>query len=209
MTDTEIVLTRKEKEKLMHKDAILKAALRLFSSKGFHNVSMQDISAEAEFAVGTLYNFFASKEQLFTELLSGCAERIYEILWPILTGDGREDEILRKFIRSHNRLVEENIDFIKLYVSEQGNLVTAHNVGNVQADELKTILRDKMEEIIWVGIKKKIFRSIDAKTAAHSLTAALQSFILESCEDFEKTKIDEGLAKIEHLFVDCLLMPEK
>jgi AcrR family transcriptional regulator len=209
MTDTDIVLTRKEKEKLMHKEAILKAALCLFSGKGFHNVSMQDIAVEAEFSVGTLYNFFESKEQLFTELLNDCAERIYEMLWPILAGDGREDEILREFIRAHSRLAEENIDFIKLYVSEQGNLTAVHNIGDVRADELKTILRDKMEEIIEAGIKKKIFRCVDAKTAAHSLTAALQSFILESSENFEKKKIEEGLTKIEQLFADCLLMPEK
>ncbi len=193
----------------MHKEAILEASLRLFSSKGFHNVSMQDIAAESEFAVGTLYNFFPSKEQLFAELLSDCAEKIYEMLWPILAGDEREDVKLRTFIRAHSRLVEENVDFIKLYVSEQGNLTAAHNIGNVRADEIKTTLRGKLEDIIKSGIEKKNFRSVDARTAAHSLAAALQSFILESSEDFEKRKIDEGLAKIEHLFIDTLLMPEK
>src|SRR4030042_2790998 len=113
----QMTLTRKEREKVRHREEILKAALSLFSNKGFHNVSMQDIAAESEFAVGTLYNFFPSKEQLFSELLNDCAGKIYEMLWPILAGDEREDVKLRTFIRTHSQFVEANIEFIKLYVS--------------------------------------------------------------------------------------------
>src|SRR4030042_6131057 len=112
----QMTLTRKEREKVRHREEILKAALILCSNKGFHNVSMQDIAAESEFAVGTLYNFFQSKEQLFTELLNDCAGKIYEILWPILQTQLPEDEKIRAFIKTHNKLVEENIEFIKFYV---------------------------------------------------------------------------------------------
>jgi hypothetical protein len=47
----QITLTRKDREKIRHKEEILKAALNLFSSKGFNNVSMQDIALESEFAL--------------------------------------------------------------------------------------------------------------------------------------------------------------
>jgi len=33
-------LSRREREKIRHKEEILEIALRLFSDKGFHNVSM-------------------------------------------------------------------------------------------------------------------------------------------------------------------------
>jgi len=208
MTDIDIVLTRKEKEKLMHKEAILKASLRLFSSKGFHTVSMQDIAAESEFAVGTLYNFFQSKEQLFTELLNNCAEKIYQLLSPILESEKPEDAKLRTFIRAHSNLAEDNIEFIKLYVSEYGNLTPAHGYIDEQADKVKTTLYVQMEDVITSGIRKKIFRSVDPKITAQALAATLQSFVLESSRDFEKSKVDEGLVKIEQLFIDTLLMPE-
>jgi TetR/AcrR family transcriptional regulator len=41
-----MTLTRKEREKIRHREDILEAALKLFSEKGFHNVSMQDIAVE-------------------------------------------------------------------------------------------------------------------------------------------------------------------
>ena len=140
-----VEMTRKEREKLMHKDAILNASVRLFSEKGFHNVSMQDIAEESEFAVGTLYNFFQSKEQLFTELLNNCAQKIYQTLWPILESDLREDEKLRVLVRAYVKLIEENIEFIRLYVSEYGTLtlVLPHNG---QAEEIKVVVDAKMVE---------------------------------------------------------------
>ena len=84
-------LSRKEKDKLRHREEILEAALLLFSSKGFHTVSMQDIASESEFGVGTLYNFFESKEQLFVELMKAGIEKIGQLLIPILDSNQEEE----------------------------------------------------------------------------------------------------------------------
>lgn len=203
-----ITLTRKEKEKIKHREEILRVSLKLFSEKGFHSVSMQDIAARAEFSVGTLYNFFQSKEQLFTELLNDCAEKVYQLLCPILESEKPEDAKLRTFIRAHSNLAEDNIKFIKLYVSEYGNLAPAHGYIDEQAGKVKMTLYMQLEDAITSGIRKKIFRSVDPKITAQALATTLQSFVLESSRDFEKSKVEEGLAKIEHLFIDGLLIPE-
>ena len=47
-------LSRREREKIRHKEEILEAALMLFSEKGFQNVSMQEIAKASEFGIGTL-----------------------------------------------------------------------------------------------------------------------------------------------------------
>lgn len=205
---TQMTLTRKEREKIRHKAEILQAALNLFSGKGFHNVSMQDVAGESEFAVGTLYNFFQSKEQLFTELLNDCAEKIYQILWPILQTQLPENEKIRAFIKAHSKLVEDNIEFIKLYVSEYGTLTTAPVTATEKAEQTKTDLYMKLEDIIKSGIRKNIFRCVDAKIATMSLSSTLQSFILESSKNFIKAEVEDGLRKIEKLFLDALLLPE-
>jgi AcrR family transcriptional regulator len=201
-------LTRKEREKIRRKEEILEAALNLFSIRGFHNVSMQDVAAESEFAVGTLYNFFQSKEQLFAELLNDCAEKIYQLLWPILENKQQEDERIRTFIKAHGKLAEENIKFIKLYVSEYGNLTPVQRPPVKEAEEIKSVLYKKLEDTIKSGIDKKIFRPIDSEILALAMISTTQSFILESSKDFIKAQVEEGLAKIEQLFLDMLLLPE-
>ena len=101
-------LSRREKEKNRHKEEILGAALRLFSEKGFHNVSMQEIAEESEFGVGTLYNFFESKDALFEELMTSTAEHVKREFTEILEGPGTEKDRLVKFIRSQPEFQERH-----------------------------------------------------------------------------------------------------
>ena len=50
-------------------DKVLDAAAQLFGLRRFHEVRMEDIAAEAEVGKGTLYRYFADKEELYLGLL--------------------------------------------------------------------------------------------------------------------------------------------
>ena len=58
------IAERKERERLYKQDLIIKAAEKVFMSKGFENATMEDIAEEAEFSKGTLYFYFQSKNEL-------------------------------------------------------------------------------------------------------------------------------------------------
>ena len=53
--------------------AIEDAALKLFSSRGFHGVGLRDLATEAEVSLGNIYNYFPSKEPIFAALV----DRLY------------------------------------------------------------------------------------------------------------------------------------
>lgn len=55
---------RKEREKRERNKEIIEAAKRLFISKDFNEIRMEDIAFEAALSKGTLYNYFESKEDL-------------------------------------------------------------------------------------------------------------------------------------------------
>ena len=74
---------RRERQKLEREQRILAAARRLFDRRGYLNTSMEDVARRAGLAVGTLYNYFSSKDQLLvalsqidTEHLLSVGERI-------------------------------------------------------------------------------------------------------------------------------------
>lgn len=50
------------------KDNILKAALKLFVEQGEQATSMKWIAKEAKCGIGTMYNYFLSKDELISEL---------------------------------------------------------------------------------------------------------------------------------------------
>jgi AcrR family transcriptional regulator len=55
---------RKEREKERRRSDIIDAAEKLFFSRGFENVTMDDIAKETELARGTLYLYFKNKDDI-------------------------------------------------------------------------------------------------------------------------------------------------
>ncbi len=50
------------------REAILKAARKVFTRKGFHGATVDEIAAEAGVAKGTVYLYFKSKAELFVQV---------------------------------------------------------------------------------------------------------------------------------------------
>ena len=200
-------LTRKEREKLRHKEEILSAALKLFSNKGFHNVSMQQIAEESEFAVGTIYNFFENKEALFEELTRNCGKRITNELINILKGPGNEVERLTKFIRHAPKLLEENAEIVKLYVSELGARGAKISKSRDKED-FHIILDSELQKLLDDGIRKGLFRKVDPTIATLAINSTIQTLAFENAEHLNKAAVTETFEKVEQLFIDGLLLSE-
>ncbi len=60
---------KRETQKEQRREAILNAALDLFSKKGFDLTTVEDITREARVAKGTFYNFFLKKEDVLLYFL--------------------------------------------------------------------------------------------------------------------------------------------
>ncbi len=71
---------------------LLEEAERLFRSKGFDAVTVEEIAASADVAKGTFFNYFESKENLLGELLYS---RIQSLLAAPPAPEARADERIR------------------------------------------------------------------------------------------------------------------
>jgi len=56
---------RRERDRERRRNEIIDAAEKLFFSKGYDDIAMDDVAADADLAKGTLYVYFRSKESLF------------------------------------------------------------------------------------------------------------------------------------------------
>ena len=68
---------RKERQKTEMREAILSAALGLFSDEGYDNVTMRKIAEEIEYSVGTIYLYFKDRDEIFFELHKMGFEEFY------------------------------------------------------------------------------------------------------------------------------------
>jgi len=200
-------LPRRQRDRLRHKQEILDAALKLFAQKGFHEVSMQEIAAQAEFAIGTLYNFFASKEALFEELTERCAETIVGDLEGFLDGPGNEVELLRAFFRRQPELLAKHADFIKVYISEMGTR-GAKCRKNRAEEKVSAALDAKIERLVESGVRKGLFRPVDPTIATMAINSILETVAFEMAGHADQAALKDVFAKVEHLFLGGLLLPE-
>ena len=88
-------LTRKERERLMRRNEILKVAAKLFAEKGFNNTTLEEIAGGAEFGIGTIYNYFQNKEEIFRSIIEGVFESTLQI---VVEADNNSDNFI-EFLR--------------------------------------------------------------------------------------------------------------
>ncbi len=69
-------ISSKQRVTDLRKQIILKAAEKLFLSKGYEDTTMDQIANESEFSKGTLYNYFKSKDDLYLAI----GTKAYEII---------------------------------------------------------------------------------------------------------------------------------
>jgi TetR/AcrR family transcriptional regulator len=177
MKDTK--LPRREREKARQRQELLATALDLFSKKGYHNVSMNEIAQESEFAVGTIYKFFRNKEDLYRTLIVELVDRFQVSLREAI--EAKEDEIekLRNYVRVKGEVFRANISVIRLFfVEAQG---ASLNLGAGLDAEIRAKKEEGLQAlraVFFSGIKRKRFKNIaDPYLLAVALDSITKAFL--------------------------------
>jgi AcrR family transcriptional regulator len=196
---------RKERLKEQGRQDILEAAMALFAEKGFHGVSMQEIAAQAGVAVGTLYNFFVSKEALYTALMEVCASGVAELVMPILDDShvGPLDKI-RQVINIHERIVRENAPYIRLSqsrYSDHSMQVKLEARGQAALRRIQT----RMAEVIAEGVSQGVFRDMDPVFIAELLKTAMETAAFWSIQQPAQGSAIDISKTLETLFLHGII----
>lgn len=159
--------SRKERERQFHRKVIMDAAVISFAEKGFVNATLDEIAQRAEYGKGTIYNYFANKEEIYSAILEKVMNDSYEIA---KTADEETTTSMDFFskltLNLFNYCIENKYPFLLLAqsfvnVSEENLLKTNVNIHDKQHCICGTI-----EKRIELGIKKKEIKKMDTKKLA-------------------------------------------
>lgn len=98
------------------RDKILEAAFRLLSKKGYANVSMRDIAAEAQVALGLLTYHFRTKENLFTALASKLVSTCFDDVVREMERGRNEEERMHLLSEYFKKILVERPDVMKIFL---------------------------------------------------------------------------------------------
>jgi TetR/AcrR family transcriptional repressor of nem operon len=86
-------------KKTMSRERILECAVRLFSARGFDDVTIVDVMTEAQLTNGAFYAHFSSKLELYTEAIAAATKD--SILTRIQEESGREDFSVTRLLTAY------------------------------------------------------------------------------------------------------------
>jgi TetR/AcrR family transcriptional regulator len=201
-------LPRRERERLRQRDELLAAALELFSQKGYHNVSMQEIAEKSEFAVGTLYKFFRDKEDLYKALIKTKAEEFHGVLKEVLKRSDSEDvlTVLKNYVAAKAALLTGGAAMLRLYFAE-----TRGASFNIKAGLDREILQlyddllARLTAVFQAGVRRKIFRPLNPYYMAVALESLSHGFLQCWVEDPKRHPYEANVPLILDMFLAGIL----
>jgi AcrR family transcriptional regulator len=161
------------------KRIIMETALKLFSRYGFHATSINKIASEAGIAVGLVYNYFESKEDLLDQIVKD-ALIDFDNLLEIQGREALSKNNLNDLIDTVFDTIKSKIDFWRLIISimlqPEVAEIGRRNIGN---------LSNSIYQFAETYFRKKgdAKPAIKAQVYDQLIHAAALSYILSGDED--------------------------
>ena len=152
---------------------LLAAALELFVERGYAATRLDDVAARAGVSKGTLYLYFANKEELFKAVVrENVVARISQAREVARQFRGRRDDLLRQLVQrwwqQYGQAPAAGLG--KLVIAESGNFP---GIARFFVDEVIEPWHRLYGEVIAAGIERGEFRPVDIGYFVHVLTAPL------------------------------------
>lgn len=190
---------KREIKREKKREKILEAAAELFSTRHYHEVMMDDVAKLTSVAKGTVYNYFASKEELYSKIIHTQMERLLSILKQNVESEKKSIDSLRAFVINLFLFMVTHRKFFLIYQRETLNRQNTFYEGLLSQEKqmLQIIL-----QIISKGETEGIFRKVDKEFAISLILGSIYGVVQRVI--FNNTP-DESIAKEKEAVFDFIL----
>ena len=149
--------------------AILDAAAKVFATKPFHGVLIDEIASDAGIGKGTIYRYFETKDDLYFATTLHVLDQLEEVLSDALSQDQSAACRLEKIARENLRFYWDR-RFLFPFLQTDG--LPGRREELVKRRE--AILRFAQEAIL-AGIERRELRGVDARIGAELFLGLVRS----------------------------------
>jgi AcrR family transcriptional regulator len=144
---------------------IREAALTLFSNRGYHGTSMEDIAFLVGLGASSLYNHVSSKQSLLAQIMLDTMNELL-INFDQATASGTTSENLRAAMESHVRYHATHQRDVRIGNREIPSLDEPVH-GEVVS--LRRVYAHRWQQLISVGVEEGVFATPSTQLAAYAL----------------------------------------
>jgi len=191
--------------KLSTQERILNAALDVFSEKGFHSATVDEIAERAGLGKGTLYRYFSNKETLFKELVRLRLDELERSATDILDGQDDVLTMITKYLRVYFEFFDRNARLYRLIVQER------MDVGDQMQDlYLKKVMRrvPHLKLKIYGASQQGVLKDVDFHTVFYGVMGFVHGVIQKWLDrDCAYPLVEELPGVVEVLFYGFVNTP--
>jgi AcrR family transcriptional regulator len=182
---------------------ILDAAFEVFSQKGYHQATVDEITALADTGKGTVYNYFVNKEQLFYTLIKERGAPFEAALKK--TVDSAEPPLakIETMVRNYLDFYIINADLWRVMMHEVRGFGRAgySNLTEDKRDKYRQWHQRSIGQLVRVldeAINAGDIRECDSTKAAYALFSVI---VMTVFQNFVGDDIDETARSISNVFL--------
>jgi AcrR family transcriptional regulator len=185
----------------MTRDDILVAAAQIFSQKGFHGASMQDIAAAVNLQKASLYHHVNSKQEILLAILDQALDMLIEHMQAVIDQPLPPDEKMRAAVRAYLQAMLDHRDLASVLLLEHRSLESVYLARHIpRRDRFERLWRD----LIQTGMDEGVFCCVDPVLTVRALLGVMNWTITWYHPDGPLT-VDEIADQFASLFMNGLV----
>ena len=166
--------------KIDRKKLILEEAARLFSAKRFDEVLMDDIAHQAGVGKGTIYTYFADKEELYFAVVFEGIRRLNEQLQRKANRQPNPEDELRRMVHAIVSFFSQNRFFFRLMSQEDGKSEGGRGENRKRWREERRIQLSAIESVLQNGAEQGVFSVEHPKVETAILRDMVRSVMIHA-----------------------------
>jgi AcrR family transcriptional regulator len=182
------------------RNVILAAAEQTLVKDGVQGAKMETIAKAAGVAVGTVYNYFADREQLISGLLDLRRAELLARLDAAHEAAGETDfrSRLATFVGSAFEELETHRALFRLLLQEETSLATKPASKQTMLRELSL----RADRLIALGVAEGVLRADDSKLYGPMLVGVMRSVLIHSVTDAGAGPLRDAVPPVLRFFLE-------
>ena len=161
--------SRRHRDRALKREAVIRAAARAFSQRGFHQTSLDDVAAALGVTKPTVYYYVANKEQLLFECFQAGLEIIREGLRQVEGSPLSASERLNEVVRRYAGAVASDFGWCMTRAEDQD---LGPELGR-RIKKMKAEIDRGMRRLLQEGMDEGTIEPCDPKMTAFAMAGAL------------------------------------
>jgi AcrR family transcriptional regulator len=163
------VRSARQRNRVVKREAVIRAAARAFNAHGYYNTSIDDIAAALNVTKPTIYYYVANKEQLLLECILAGLKRVLQPFRQPRQPDTTARERLNDTIRHYARAIASEYGWCMVRAEDLG--LGPQSIARIK--KLKSEIDRGIRNLLEEGALDGSIRTDDYKMTAFALAGAL------------------------------------